>query len=288
MTEKTLKLENTPFIEEIVDDLNNKEKGRFMIVTGGVGEGKSMMAARLAELVDSSFDIDHIAIAKTSVFIKLLSKAANGEFKSGTAIMLDEAGCGIGSREWNTAQNRVLSLIFQIMRKLGLFVILTVPAKAMIDISAQRLAKNYASAKGVDYIKKRSYFKIFNILYNDWDDELWHSFLKDENGEKINLWSLSLPIRLDIEEYEKRKDESIQWLFKRAEMIFEQIESDDEGNGHSGKARRSATKVAEELIIEDAKTGSINYLSISKETDISIKSLTSIVSALKKAGIVVE
>lgn len=238
MTEKVLKLENTPFIEEMVDELNNKQKGRFMIVTGGVGDGKSMMAARLAEIVDPTFNVDRIAIAKTSIFIKLLREAVDGKIGNGKAIMLDEAGCGIGSREWNTAQNRVLSLIFQIMRKLGLLVILTVPSKAMIDVTSQRLAKNYATAIGIDYDKKRSYFKIYNIRYNDWDDDLRRYFIKDKNGEKINMWSLSLPKQLDIEEYEKRKDESIRWLFNRAETIFAQIEKNTDGkepNGGKGK-----------------------------------------------------
>lgn len=249
MTEKTLKLENTPFIREIKDDLKNKHKGRFMVVTGGIGDGKSMMAARLGELVDSDFNVDHIAIAKTTIFINLLRKALSGEYKHGSCIILDEGGCGMGSREWNTAQNRLLSLIFQVIRKLGLLIIITVPSKAMIDISAQRLMKNYANAIGVDYEKKRSLFKIFNIRYNDWDDTFRRYYLKDENNEKITLWELALPEHLDIKEYEKRKDEAIGWLFDRADRIFNEIEGDYNGCG----SKIPKGYISKEEVIKNAK-----------------------------------
>ena len=228
MSEQNTNLEQTPFIENIIDDLVNHQQGKFMIATGAPGSGKSMAMIRIAEKVDPSFDVDRIAIGKTTDFLKLLDLAINGKLENGSVIMLDEAGIGMPAREWNTAQNRVLSLLFQVIRKLGLLVIMTVPTKRMVDIHAQTLMRFYATGEGIDYQKNRSTFKIYRIKYNDWDDIILRNHLLDEYGKKIRLWQMALPKTIDFLEYEKRKDEMMKELLNTATTVFTRIENEDQ------------------------------------------------------------
>jgi len=236
---KNRDLEKTPFIEDIRDDLINNEQGKFILATGQPGSGKSMAMARLAEKVDDDFSIERIAIGKITPFIGLLQQALDGKLPHGSCILADEAGVFISAREWQTSQNRILSLIFQTIRKLGILVLMTVPAKRMIDIHGQILMKYYGTGRYIDYKKKRSIFSFYAIKYNDWEDMLTRHLLRDENGEKVNLWELALPNKcLDFEEYEKKKDEMLGELFERARKVFTKIESEDNNGDKKGKGKR--------------------------------------------------
>ena len=243
MPQVTANLEDTPFIEEIRDDLVEHTKGRFMVITGPPGESKSMTAARICEKVDDSFSMDQVAIGKTTDFIKLLKKAQDGAYHNGNAILGDEMGVIIPARDWNNAQNRVMSLIFQTIRKMGLLVVMTVPAKRMIDIHAQILMKNYGNARYIDREHNRSVFKFYEIYYDDWNDKLMRLLMKDRNGKKVDEWRMALPQQLDLDIYEKRKNELLGHLFARAEDIFTELE---EGEGNENNGRGKFTK--EELL----------------------------------------
>lgn len=235
MTEKIVDLEKIPFFEELQVDLNERNQGRVIIFTGRPGGGKTSIGARFGEVVDPEFNLDRIAVGKTTDFIKLLTKAKNHELHAGNCIMLDEAGVMIGAREWNTQQNRIMSLIFQVIRKLGLLVIITVPALRMIDVHSRILMRNYGFAHYVDYEKERSVFSFYNIVYNDWDDYPYRVKLVDENNVKIALWETALPVRLDMVTYEKEKDELIGNLLDKASVVFDKLES---GEGNGGKLGR--------------------------------------------------
>jgi hypothetical protein len=237
MPQVTANLEDTPFIEEIRDDLVEHTKGRFMVITGPPGESKSMTAARICEKVDESFSMDQVAIGKTTDFIKLLKKAQDGAYHNGNAILGDEMGVIIPARDWNNAQNRVMSLIFQTIRKMGLLVVMTVPAKRMIDIHAQILMKNYGNARYIDREHNRSVFKFYEIYYDDWNDKLMRLLMKDRNGKKVDEWRMALPQQLDLDIYEKRKNELLGHLFARAEDIFTELEEGEGNNGGNEKYR---------------------------------------------------
>lgn len=286
-------MEDAPFIKSITEDLNVRHKGRFMVITGPPGEGKSFTGARLCEIIDPSFTVDRIAIGKTTEFLKLLKKAVPigsqpGELKSGCAIMLDEAGMGISAREWQSAQNRVLGLIFQVIRKLGLFVVLTVPSKAMIDITAQRLMSYYANAVAVDYTAKRSEFKIYKIRYDDWNDVILHYNLFDGHNRKVDVWRLALPKSLDVTEYERRKDSAISWLFNRAETVFTKLEDEGwGGNGHGDEPRFVPAKKTPSKMAEEMLCAGIDKKTISDSTNLAISTLSRIERDLVKSGIVI-
>ena len=148
------------------------------------------------------------------------------------------------AREWHSAQNRILSLIFQVIRKYGLLVIFTVPAKRMIDIHGIILARYYGVGRGVNYKKKRSYFTFYELEYDDWSDHLYRHLLKDGNGEKVNIWEIALPQSIDFEEYERKKDEMIGKLLRKAQNIFTKIEGKAEGGDKEKETKKEEEKKA--------------------------------------------
>lgn len=255
--EVEVNLEDTPFIEGLRTDLNERRKGRFILLTGKPGESKSMTAARILEKTCDNFDVDAIAMGKASEFIKLLKKAREGEFTNGDGILFDEAGAGIPARAWQSESNQLLSIVFQVIRKLGLLVIMTVPAKRMIDIHGQILMNYYGRAHKIDYDIKRSFFSFYKIGFDDWDTEiktaLKRYLLTDENGEKISMWQMALPNRIDLDEYEKRKDALMDWLFKRGDVVYTKLEAEENGKGKVTKAERECP-IAWKLINEKGFT----------------------------------
>ena len=244
MTYTELNLEKTPFIDKIRDELINHEQGKFVLATGAPGSGKSMAMIRLAEKIDENFSIDRISIGHLTPFIKLLQQANEGKLPHGSCILADEAGVFLPAREWHSAQNRILSLIFQVIRKYGLLVIFTVPAKRMIDIHGIILARYYGVGRGVNYKKKRSYFTFYELEYDDWSDHLYRHLLKDGNGEKVNIWEIALPQSIDFEEYERKKDEMIGKLLKKAQDIFTKIEG--KAGGKEKKEKEEEKKKEEQ------------------------------------------
>ncbi|RLJ04449.1 MAG: hypothetical protein DRP18_04705 [Candidatus Aenigmatarchaeota archaeon] len=244
MTYTELNLEKTPFIDKIRNELIEHEQGKFILATGAPGSGKSMAMIRLAEKIDENFSIDRISIGHLTPFIKLLQQANEGKLPHGSCILADEAGVFLPAREWHSAQNRILSLIFQVIRKYGLLVIFTVPAKRMIDIHGIILARYYGVGRGVNYKKKRSYFTFYELEYDDWSDHLYRHLLKDGNGEKVNIWEIALPQSIDFEEYERKKDEMIGKLLRKAQDIFTKIEG--KAGGKEKKEKEEEKKKEEQ------------------------------------------
>lgn len=244
------RLEDTKFIKNIVRDLNERKHGRFMVVTGAPGDGKSYMALHMAEVIDPSFTLDNVAVAKSEEFLDLLDKSMDGSLKSGSVIVLDEAGAGMGAREWQTAQNKVLAVIFQVIRKLGLFVIMTLPTWAMLDINARRVTSIYAHAVGIDYKKELSSFKIYNVTYNDMFNELGYRKIEDNSGTKIDTWHFRLP-EIDLVAYETHKDESIKWLFDTARDTFEKIDNKNNGGNNDSLDMRIEIDLRSGMSVKD-------------------------------------
>lgn len=235
------RLEKTPFIQEIKTDLNVHKKGRFMVICGVPGEGKSYTALRIAELIDPQFTVDQVVIMKGSDFMRLMKNGVptgNGGYKKlhpGSVAVYDECGVGLSSRDWLSVQNRLIGFLMQTIRKWGFYIIFTLPSLSMLDISARRLMSYYAYSQGVDYRAKLSHFKIYRITRNDWEDKTYRRRLKTEEGELIDDWAFSLPQRVDLKEYEARKDTAMNELYAKGYEMFEKIENDGHLNKQIGR-----------------------------------------------------
>lgn len=101
---------------------------------GATGSGKSYSAIRLAELVDPTFSLDRIAF-DVGPFMQLV----DSNLPRGSAIMFDDAGLGMNSRDWQTASNKILSKVAQSFRYKHYLAIITAPDIGMIDSQVRTL-----------------------------------------------------------------------------------------------------------------------------------------------------
>lgn len=103
-------------------------------IFGPTGSGKTYSAVRLAELVDPAFDIHRIAF-DVGPFMQLV----DSNLPRGSAILFDDAGLGMNSRDWQSASNKILSKVSQAFRYKHFLAIITAPDIGMIDSQVRTL-----------------------------------------------------------------------------------------------------------------------------------------------------
>lgn len=211
-------LENSEFIRKMRKALS-EGFGKFIICTGLPGTGKSYCALRLLEIVDDNFSTDNIVVGDCLGFVGLLEKALDGEFPNGSAILFDEAGLGLAARDWSRKQNKLMATCFQLIRKQGLLITFTVPNWSQIDINNRRLANYWMSAIALSQKDKRSYFKLWRLHYDEYMNKIFRYNIKEKNRD-ITRWDFALPQRVDLKEYEKRKDRTIKNLLIEARTVL--------------------------------------------------------------------
>lgn len=227
---KKLILEESEFIRKLKNALG-EGFGKFIICTGLPGTGKSYCAIRLLEIIDPEFSTDNIVVGDCMGFVDLLEKALDGKFTNGSALLFDEAGLGLGARDWSRKQNKIMATCFQLIRKQGLLIVFTVPNWSQIDINNRRLANFWMSAIALNKKRKRAYFKLWRLRHDEYSNVLFRYNLK-ERGHDITRWDFAIPQRVDLEEYEKRKDRTIQNLLEEAKAV---LAHDSEGVNPVGR-----------------------------------------------------
>ena len=103
---------------------------------GPTGSGKSYSAMELARSVDATF------MPHKSVYFDVLpfiQEVVRGNLKRGNALILDDAGVFMNSRDWQSIQNRAISVVAQSFRYRNLITFITVPKWDYIDAQTRGL-----------------------------------------------------------------------------------------------------------------------------------------------------
>ena len=103
---------------------------------GPTGSGKSYSAMELARSVDSSF------MPNKSVYFDVLpfiQEVVRGNLQRGNALILDDAGVFMNSRDWQSIQNKAVSIVSQSFRYRNLITFITVPKWDYIDAQTRGL-----------------------------------------------------------------------------------------------------------------------------------------------------
>lgn len=180
-------------------------------ICGETGSGKSYAALKLGELLDPDFNINKVCLhAKKFMW-------AVQTFKSGSVIVMDEAGVGMPSREWMSLSNRLLNYVLQTFRHKNLIVLFTTPDFNMIDSQARKLFHYYMQTTSIDRRYNICYLKPLLIQNNPQLSKIYYKYLRASmNGERliIKRLGLGLPSKELIEQYERKKKEFTDWLNK--------------------------------------------------------------------------
>ena len=120
---------------------------------GKVGTGKSYSALKMAENLDTSFNIDRI-VFNIPALLDLAQK-----LQPGNVIIFDEAGIsGSNRNSYMNTLNKSLSFLLQTWRHRQIILFVTIPDIAFIDKGVRKMFDIVLESKGV--VKKRKIVKM--------------------------------------------------------------------------------------------------------------------------------
>jgi hypothetical protein len=234
---------------------NRIEDSRHFVImiVGEPRSGKSYSALRIAELVDQDFSLGNL-VYSPGEFLQLVKTR-----EEGSAIVFDEAGVKIFSRDWQSKMNKALAKVFQILGYKHLGIILTFPSVMFVDKAVRRLFNYILLAKGFDRRHEISFCKAYYNLPTNYvlGTEILAPFSIAEDGQRIDASDLVFRKPKLAEEYEdyarQRKDELLHEL---EEDILELLDENGNENRDSWIKHDSVAKFISDCL-EECENGKI-------------------------------
>lgn len=242
-------------LERITNRLLKLNKNFLAVVTGDTGSGKSYAAMRLAQLIDPKFSVKNIALDPEQFFEILENKNVG----KGSCIIFDEAGVGMGARDWYTIQNKVFGYVLQTFRHLNIAVIFTVPNLSFIDVQLRNLLHMHLNMQSINYNTLVSRAKVYYLKQRPREDKyipihprvrIPGKYTSVGKISKCDIWEFKIPPDHMIMSYEAKKDKFSSALREDAHETLKRIKE---------KAKPKVTKsdVARELIKKGMRTRDI-------------------------------
>ncbi|MGB3907458.1 MAG: hypothetical protein WBL02_03380 [Methanomethylovorans sp.] len=142
--------------------INIEDKSQMLLIVGEMGSGKSLAAVSIACKIDPSFDVCPRIVYTVPDFLDTLIK-----MKKGQCIIFDEAGVGVPAREWQHAQNKIMSIITQILRYKNVCCIFTTPNIRLLDINVREAMNGFIKPRYIDTKHNVNVCKYKIIMVND-------------------------------------------------------------------------------------------------------------------------
>ena len=186
------------------------------IFIGRTGSSKSGSAISLAYAMDPTFNLDRIVFSVDEFF----RISTENNLPPGSFLIFDDAGVGVGSRDWQDEKNKSLGAILQTFRYKQLPTLITTPRISFIDKQVRESVELQFVATDT-----KGMFKPF-VLYESpkMDGKIWHSY-PSVGGTEIKLWPFPPPPQELFEQYEKKKDAAFQRMLKEK---FAEIKQEEE------------------------------------------------------------
>lgn len=224
---------------------NRENNWAAFVMVGREGSGKSHTTARILRDVDPTFDAERVFFDPVDL-IKFINDLDEDE-RQGKAVMLDEAGVGMGVRSWYEKDQINVNKAFQTLRDDNMIVALTLPSFGLLDSQLRPRLHGFCEMRALhdgDYAVWS--WKDIVVNREEEGNEIKRKvFPRRTVGgrvEKIERCAIGPPDEAFIGPYEARKAE-----FKSAYMeeVIEENEADEDGE------ERGPKEIAEEIIAED-------------------------------------
>lgn len=206
----------------------SKNKNFLCAITGPTGSGKTYSSLKLAEVLDPNFNKDRIVFTPKE-FINLLN---NGDLKSGSVIVFDEAGVSLNNRAWQSIANNLIQYVLQTFRHKNYIVLFTAPDFSFIDKASRKLFHSYMETKGINFSKNKCILKPFMLQINQRNGEIYFKYLTailPRVGEtKIQSLSVGLPSKELVKEYEIKKQDFTRSLNEDIERKLNEKEEQEQ------------------------------------------------------------
>jgi hypothetical protein len=267
--EHGLPLPPSPFVDFIADRTTGKSKQDFtMIVDAKKGWGKSYSSAYIAgryamELADrfkqdpkDYFSLSNTALLEdTEGITKILDEADKQQ-----AIIIDDAGTAIGSRDFAQTKNKNFNKILSTCRTKRWFVILNVPISSHLDLQVRELVDANA------HIYKPYHEAGFNILKINSSESTYRMGKKKVYEKrfsffdrKFDFWCSYSPDILDpfkgfIEKYDKQRDEAATRII--SEITSQEKDRKNPVSNRDKKKKENVEKFGQKIkdMVEEGKS----------------------------------
>jgi len=249
------------FVGYIRNRLHKQNRNYLCAIVGPTGSGKSYSALRLAEQVDSGFNMLQVVFTPQE-FMALLN---SGTLKRGSVIVFDEAGVAVNSRNFQTATNKLLHFITQTFRSMNYCVIYTCPDFTFLDKGIRKLVHSILETKKIDYEKELVWVRPLMVENNPQSGRIYMKFPRfhDEAYPRMKVAITKMyfhkPSPELIEAYEDRKLS----FNKKLQLDVEATLNKDEAKGQPQEIVKSELQAIYDSIAQNpqdylTQRGSLN------------------------------
>ena len=233
----------------------NVENKHFMgCIVGREGSGKSHTALKIAAGVDPTFDAERVFFDPS----RLLEVLRDDDHGAGTAVVIDEAGVGLGNRTWYDKDQILLNQALQTARDDNMCVLFTLPRLSELDSQTRGRLHTFVEMMSLNKREGYADARWLNLSPSrDESAELYKEYPRlKEHGrtKKIERVRFTPPAVGLVERYEERKAEFKDELYAEAIEAAEEADSDDDG--------QDLEQIAQDI----AETGIGEYVSINTST----------------------
>jgi len=263
----------------------NVENQHWMgAIVGREGSGKSHTGVKILSTVDPTFSADRVFFDPK----RLLETLQDDDLGPGTAVMIDEAGVGLGNRTWYEKDQILLNQALQTARDDNYAVCFTLPRLSELD--SQTVGRLHSFIEMTALNKREGYADARWLRVDPARDESGKVYkqypILRANGRqrKIDRVRFTPPPDTLIDRYEQRKESFKSELYQDAIDAIEEAESEDETTDPKEIAQGIATDGIGEYVSEDGRTGKpyINKDLIRVEHGISHSDARAVKSILKR------
>jgi hypothetical protein len=233
----------------------NKQNDHFMgVVVGREGSGKSYTALKIANTVDPTFSADRVFYEPK----RLLEVLMDDEHGAGTAVVIDEAGVGLGNRTWYEQDQILLNQALQTARDDSMCVLFTLPRLSELD--SQTIGRLHSFIEMMDLNKREGYAQArwMNIdPARDESGKVYKQYPRLGVGArtvKVERVRFTPPEEELAQAYEERKATFKQELYQRAIAAADEAEDGEDGANPKEVAQEIAAEGVDPYVSQNGST----------------------------------
>jgi len=134
----------TLFIRNIYKTVTTKNLSYLALVVGKHRMGKSFFAVTLASILDPTFEeeLEKRVVYDAKSFMDACKEIEKRKIK-GAAIVWDEAGVGLSSRDWFAESNKAINYSLQVLGYLNPFIFFVTQDLTFLDAQPKKLLNNF-------------------------------------------------------------------------------------------------------------------------------------------------
>lgn len=192
-------------IKHIIESRFRQKKNTFFAICGGVGEGKSYTALKIAETIQPDFEVREQVVYYPQQFLEVINKARKGGVK---VVVLDEAHVTIPAKLWYSFTNLAVSFVSSTFRQVkNLVVIVVTPNVNWVEKSIREMINYYGVVQRTE--DSPVYLKLYKVGFNYFDLKDQNPYLQkirfiwNGNVYVLGLLKTGLPSERVMNEYEE-------------------------------------------------------------------------------------